>query len=858
MAFSNISTPPLLFALLVVSGLASKTLHIFQHLESLPLLYLVIYLPTLYLPDVLVICLGRVLLLWPERRWQWLVCAAGAVLAVSSLLTWGASAIVFGFFLQTGAEVEWTATDSFVRDPAAMKLLMSGISTVCAAATVLLLVAWLIAPRLYSLTGSWMDTLGGICRLGVKESYTLLPGNATKARRWRCSLKWLIPVSVMTVSLTFLECTRPAVPWDHLSRALPWTLLDAFHTPSTEHCRPPRIPFPLDTDKDGKGHHGHHGHHPHHWVPDFRPATTDEGPLQRPVWLPDPSPPGFHRWDQQHGADFGYQPRCPGNDQVYRPYNALTDPLKVSNLGEDLLEPLQQVLNRSEVSIQHVVILTMESGRKELFPMQSGTPLYDALLESYRPADRDMAIDQLSRMTPVAQMVTGEYAVDSHGQRNVFNDSSTVWQDTAEEGMGGINVKGALTGSTLTFKSLLSSHCGVSPLPVDLLEEVNHQIYQPCLPQIFDLFNSFKGETDRMTGFQAQKWESVFVQAVTDTYDRQHRLNEMMGFRHVVTKETMRNKKAKYFPPKTEEINYFGYAENETWPYLADIIHGAVEKKNRLFLSHITSSTHHPWHTPEDFPQKQYTGPRGKHNYMNDYLNTIAYADEWLGRVLLLLDEAGIANETLVVIVGDHGQAFSEDSKMTGTFENPHISNFRVPLVFRHPHLPALTVSANVTSLSIVPTILDLLVESGSLDARDRSVASGLVNEYQGQSLLRPYQTERKNTKHSKGKGKDKDDNEVSLWNFGLINAGGAMISVTASNSAYRVILPLSSKFEYSFSNLETDPGEKHPLHDWTADGLLASVASKYGDGAAEWAIDAIRVGGWWAHEQKRIWDYRG
>lgn len=38
---------------------------------------------------------------------------------------------------------------------------------------------------------------------------------------------------------------------------------------------------------------------------------------------------------------------------------------------------------------------------------------------------------------------------------------------------------------------------------------------------------------------------------------------------------------------------------------------------------------------------------------MNDYLNTVRYVDDWLGEILGLLDEAGIANSTLVVIIGD-------------------------------------------------------------------------------------------------------------------------------------------------------------------------------------------------------------
>lgn len=75
--------PPFLFSALVVSGLASKALHIALHIRSLPFLYFVLYSPTLVLPDLLVIALARILLQFsaPETRLQWLSTLVGGFLA---------------------------------------------------------------------------------------------------------------------------------------------------------------------------------------------------------------------------------------------------------------------------------------------------------------------------------------------------------------------------------------------------------------------------------------------------------------------------------------------------------------------------------------------------------------------------------------------------------------------------------------------------------------------------------------------------------------------------------------------------------------------------------------------------------
>lgn len=98
------------------------------------------------------------------------------------------------------------------------------------------------------------------------------------------------------------------------------------------------------------------------------------------------------------------------------------------------------------------------------------------------------------------------------------------------------------------------------------------------------------------------------------------------------------------------------YPETEVLPYIRDAINDAVENDERLFLSHFTSTTHHPWGTPADYAKEQYYADDGiiaKHTDMNNYLNTIRYVDQRIGDILKILDETGIANETLFVAIGD-------------------------------------------------------------------------------------------------------------------------------------------------------------------------------------------------------------
>jgi hypothetical protein len=69
---------------------------------------------------------------------------------------------------------------------------------------------------------------------------------------------------------------------------------------------------------------------------------------------------------------------------------------------------------------------------------------------------------------------------------------------------------------------------------------------------------------------------------------------------------------------------------------------------------------------------------------------------------------------------------------------NTHVTGYQVPLVFPNSLLPRIHISANASSISILPTILDLLIQSSSLGQDDIAIASALIKQYEGQSLLRP------------------------------------------------------------------------------------------------------------------------
>jgi arylsulfatase A-like enzyme len=219
---------------------------------------------------------------------------------------------------------------------------------------------------------------------------------------------------------------------------------------------------------------------------------------------------------------------------------------------------------------------------------------------------------------------------------------------------GGLSASNAYTTGTYTLKSVVGTVCGVAPMVTDFNREFQHQFYQPCMPHILDVLNEQPGVSNQTDDFKSWPWHSMWMQSVTETYDYQEPLTPAMGFKEIITKESLTNPNASHYPPKSKEINYYGYPDTELRDYLRDAIEDAERDHKRLFISHLTGTTHHPWGIPggkyDELIKHEW---KGRNKDVNKYLNTIGWVDKWLAEILDILAETGVADQTLLVMAGD-------------------------------------------------------------------------------------------------------------------------------------------------------------------------------------------------------------
>jgi arylsulfatase A-like enzyme/Flp pilus assembly protein TadD len=111
---------------------------------------------------------------------------------------------------------------------------------------------------------------------------------------------------------------------------------------------------------------------------------------------------------------------------------------------------------------------------------------------------------------------------------------------------------------------------------------------------------------------------------------------------------------------------------------------------------------HLPYSPPEEFI-------RNRNDPSDLYDGEVAYTDVFVGKIIQDLKNREVLDSTLVIIVGDHGEAFGEHQEY-GHSVFCYEENLRVPLVFYCPPLfqGGSVVKNRVSLVDIMPTLLEI------------------------------------------------------------------------------------------------------------------------------------------------------
>lgn len=549
------------------------------------------------------------------------------------------------FYVHMGVEIYWRKEKGFQKHNPSPKLVLSALTFSILIDMLIMATAYFTTPYLFQAAGDfvkiWSSSLSAVfncCRRKKQalpdpetyeqiiiddydedqsdsESVLLLNAPRNSPKNGRSLLKRFVVILCSSVVI-FLSCARPHDRvYGFLSGSLP---LAPFGGPR---YRPGHESFaPLSGDFS--------------WLEGHTALDT----LPTFDWLPaNNSFEGFADWSPFYINEFN---ETLPKDHPSEHYNPMKDPLHIPNLQNDLLEPLREVLHNGTVKVKHIILIKLESTRQDMFPFRTDSYFMERIRDSYQGQVPEEVTNRLSSLTRTAERLTG------------FETGFGEDEDHTEP-YGGISAKKGYTASTYTLKSVTGTVCGVNPLAVKYNLEYLHDIYQPCLPHILEMLNQQPNTTSATDDWTSWPWHTMWMQSMFGTYDYQDLLTPYLGYKDIITQESIDEAGGKYMPEETEMMKHYGYPDRSLKDYVRDAISDAETNHNRLFLSHLTGSTHNPWFKPGDYEELIGNSWYGLNNMLNKYLNTIAYQDGWLADILEVLEDAGVADETLLVMAGD-------------------------------------------------------------------------------------------------------------------------------------------------------------------------------------------------------------
>ncbi|MFQ6070928.1 MAG: sulfatase [Candidatus Aminicenantales bacterium] len=133
-------------------------------------------------------------------------------------------------------------------------------------------------------------------------------------------------------------------------------------------------------------------------------------------------------------------------------------------------------------------------------------------------------------------------------------------------------------------------------------------------------------------------------------------------------------------------------------------------KKRPFFLFLHIWDTHHPYHCPQSFIEKEERYLDSKELLRKQYLGAVRYVDYQLGKFFRHLKEKKMMDETFIIVTSDHGESLTEHD-IYFDHHGLYDETTHVPLIFHFPGAfpRGKKVKGFVQHVDILPTVCELL-----------------------------------------------------------------------------------------------------------------------------------------------------
>ncbi|MBN1335900.1 MAG: LTA synthase family protein [Deltaproteobacteria bacterium] len=271
----------------------------------------------------------------------------------------------------------------------------------------------------------------------------------------------------------------------------------------------------------------------------------------------------------------------------------------------------------------------------------------------------------------------------------------------------GLVAEHAYTVVPHTSKALVPILCGQYPeMDPRVREATWNGLPDRCLPELL----------------AEAGYRTAFFQTARGTYENRVHLVHDMGFSLFRAEADLKR------PPWNRELNPLGIADEAM---LDPGVAWSAAQDGPFFVTYLTVVSHGDYDTPDDFPLEPF--PEVESRKWRQYLNAVRYVDAFLGALVAAYEARGMGEDTLFVVLGDHGEGFGQHGRH---YHDLTIwdEGLEIPLVLYGPGVlegRSGVVEGNRQTIDIVPTLLDWL----GMDV--------LEGHLPGSSLLGPVPSDR-------------------------------------------------------------------------------------------------------------------
>lgn len=152
-------------------------------------------------------------------------------------------------------------------------------------------------------------------------------------------------------------------------------------------------------------------------------------------------------------------------------------------------------------------------------------------------------------------------------------------------------------------------------------------------------------------------------------------------------------------------------------------------EQERIFMWVHYYDPHGPYTPPPD-------GPRFGKKKPDIYDAELAYTDREVGRLLAGLEKVLPPERTLVIITGDHGEAFDPAHPKRHHGHDLHSLVLHVPFLIHAPFLESRKVETPASTMDILPTLVNLLDIGGKYAFEGTSLVPEIMGHPQAESHL--------------------------------------------------------------------------------------------------------------------------